>query len=170
MGYRDKKPLYRTMNTRSHGVNYHRGIGPDSRHDRNTKDGLRKSMASRKLGLDFRPLFLFLQSSVGKKWDDVYSEAKSRIPASEAHVIDYIFCKDRGEDSEYFIINDNCYFSRLMVDDNGILQKFSDLTIEKMYPSCDCCTHSFNGKKITNKWGDNPLVKTYKDGLSGQIW
>lgn len=168
MGYSDKKkPLYRTMNTRSHRVNYHRGIGPDSRHDRNTKDGLRKSMASKKLGLDFRPLFLFLQSSVGKKWDDVYSEAKSRIPTSEAYVIDYIFCDDRTDERDYFIINDNCYFSRLKVDDNGILQKYSDLTIEKLYPTCNCCTHTFNGKPLTNKWLNNPIYKTNENGISG---
>ncbi len=160
MGYRDKKPLYRTMNTRSHGVNYHRGIGPDSRHDRNTKDGLRKSMASRKLGLDFRPLFLFLQSKVGEKWDDVYSEAKSRIPASEAHVIDYIFCENRPDDTEYFMINENCCYSRLKVDDDGILQKYSDLRIEQMYPSCGCCTHTLDGKVITNSWLNNPIYKT----------
>lgn len=159
---KEKKPLYRTVNTRSIRVNYHRGFGPDSKHDRNTKQGLRKSMASKKLGLDFRPLFLFLQSSVGKKWDDVYSEAKSRIPSDKGYVIDYVFCKDRSPDSEYFIIHDNCYYSRLMVDDNGILQKYSNLTIEKMYPSCDCCTHTFNGKVMTNKAEDNPLRKAWQ--------
>ena len=167
MGYRDKKPLYRTMNTRSHGVNYHRGIGPDSKHDRNTKTGLRKSMSSKKLGLDFRPLFLFLQASVGKKWDDVYSEAKSRIPAEEAYRIDWVFCPTHPADSEYFIINDNCFYSRLMVDDDGILQKFSDLAIENMYPTCGCCTHTFNGKPMTNKWLNNPIYRKEDNGISG---
>lgn len=167
MGFKEKKPLYRTMNTRSIRVNYHRGFGPDSKHDRNTKKGLRKSMTSRKLGLDFRPLFLFLQASVGKKWDEVYSEAKSRIPQEESYRINWIFCDDRTDENEYFIINDNCYFSRLKVDEDGILQKYSDLTIEKLYPSCGCCTHTFNGKPITNKWADNPRFKIKEDGISG---
>lgn len=155
MAYQDKKPLYRTVNTRTHGVRYHRGSSPDSKNDRNTKDGLKKSMESRKLGLDFKPLFMFLQSKVGEKWDDVYSEAKSRIPDSESSVIQWIF----GE-HDTVRIGDNKYFSTLIVDEDGILQKKSDIGIESMFPSCSCCTHTFNGKIITNKWVDNPLFKT----------
>lgn len=154
MGYSEKKkPLYRTVNTRSHSVNYYRGIGPDSKNDRNTKNGLKKSMKSRKLGLDFRPLFMFLLSKVGEKWDDIYSEAKSRLPESEGHVIQWIFGS-----GDTVRIGDNAYFSSLIVDENGILQKKSNIGVESVYPSCDCCTHTFNGKTLTNKWADNPAI------------
>lgn len=147
-----KKPLFRKENTRSHGVNHYRGIGPDSKNDRNTKTGLRKSMSSRKLGLDFRPLFLFLQASVGKKWVDVYSEAKSRIPADKSEVINWIFGNGDTDEREIIRIGDNVYFSRLVVDDEGILQKYSSFSINQLYPSCGCCTHTLNGKVVMNKW------------------
>ena len=130
MGYQDKKPLYRTVNTRSHHVNHYRGIGPDAKNDRNTKEGLKKSMNSRKLGLDFKPLFMFLLSKVGEKWDDVYSEAKARIPSTELHVIEWMF-----GDFDTVRLGDNAYYSSLIVDEDGILQKKSTIGIESI---CSC--------------------------------
>ncbi|WP_342345930.1 hypothetical protein [Pseudomonas palleroniana] len=42
--------------------------------------------------------------------------------------------------------DENSYYSGLWVDEAGLLQKVNpQLTAEQMEPSCDCCTHTFNG-------------------------
>ena len=79
---KDIKPLYRKVNTRA--INVHHQSGSDARHDRNTKQGLKKSMRrGAERGLDFTPLYMFLLSKVGQNWDDIYSEAVSRLPYSD---------------------------------------------------------------------------------------
>jgi hypothetical protein len=145
------KPLYRTINTRTHHVRHN--SGQDSKHDRNTKNGMGKSMKrDTNRGLDFTPLYIFLISKIGKNYDDVYSEALSRIPKSEKEVIDHLFEDGQDKHFPYVRCGEHSYFSRLTVDKNGLIQKFyPDLTINDIYPSCDCHTHTFDGKVITNK-------------------
>ena len=75
-----KEPLYRKVNTQTHGV--HHGTGGDYRSERNAQarsEAGRSAMhGKRKRGLDYTPLFRFLLSKVGAEWDGVYSEAVAR--------------------------------------------------------------------------------------------
>lgn len=47
----------------------------------------------------------------------------------------------------------NSTFSKLIVDENGLLQlKDPTLKNEDFIPSCSCCTHTFNGKPLIKKF------------------
>lgn len=148
---REIKPLYRPVNTRTHNVHHH--YGSDARHDRNTKQGLSKSMKkNKKRGLDFTPLYMFLLSKVGKEWNSVYSEALSRIPKENKDAIFHLV-EEPSYEHGFVRCDESSLYSALFVDENGLLQKIDPtLTIEKLYPSCHCCTHTFNGKPLTNKF------------------
>ncbi len=76
----EKKPLYRRVNTRTHGVSH--AYGGDYRDSRgkDTALGMRKGV---RRGLDYTPLFKFLLSKVGHEWDSVFSEAVSRLDKTE---------------------------------------------------------------------------------------
>jgi hypothetical protein len=152
---KDVKPLYRKVNTRARNV-WH-NFGSDSKYDRNTKNGLKKSMKRGvERGLDYTPLFKFLLSKVGQKWDKVYSEAVSRLDKKEPifwMVKEVDDPSDRSNDQRFFRV-ENSFYSKLFVDEAGILQKVDPtLSNEDFTPSCSCCTHSFNGK---------PLMLTYE--------
>lgn len=171
MGYNGKKDLYRKVNTKVCRMGLYHDFGSDAKYDRNTKKGISKSMKSNKRrGLDFTPLYMFLISKIGQKWDEIYSEAKSRIPASETEALQNLFhTATYYEDHGYKTFGEGTMYSTLVVDENGLLQKsMPELSIEHLYPSCSCCTHTFNGKPLTNKWENNPLHKTYyNNGISG---
>jgi hypothetical protein len=138
------KPLYRKVNTKARNC-YHL-FGSDAKHDRNTKGGLKKSMSKGvERGLDYTPLYMFLLSKVGKNWDEVYSEAVSRLKFS-----DPIFYIVKSKDSKpYVLCGESSYYSTLYVDEDNILRKVDpNMTNEKITPSCPCCTHTFNGKPL----------------------
>ena len=158
MKIRHKKPLYRKVNTRTHGV-WH-GSGSHYRYYRNTslsdqaerikmKQGVRR-------GLDYTPLFRFLQSKVGRPWNEVHSEAASRLDNEEP--IFWLVAKDRESgDAIVFAGGENSYFNGLYIDDNDILQIVAPhIGVEQLTPDCPCCTHTLNGKPFTRKykWGD----------------
>lgn len=145
---RTKKPLYRKVNTKARGV--HHFQGGDARHDRNTKDGLKKNMSVGKLrGLDYTPLFMFLLSKVGYDWSTVHSEAVSRLDKEEPiYYMVYIY----EENMNSYFIYQNAYFSSLFVNNDGILCKVNpEFANEDLYPPCPCCTHTFNGKPLIRK-------------------
>src|ERR1039458_7285436 len=76
------KPLYRKVNTRARGV--HHNSGGDAKYDRHTKDGMNKSMSKDvQRGLDYTPLYRFLLSKVGQNWNEIHSEAVSRLDNEE---------------------------------------------------------------------------------------
>ena len=141
---KDIKPLYRKVNTRT--INVHHQSGSDARHDRNTKQGLKKSMRrGAERGLDFTPLYMFLLSKVGQNWDDIYSEAVSRLPYSDP-IFHLVKDKDWGPTVR---CGESSRYSALYIDENNLLQKVDpELTNEKLTPSCPCCTHTFNGKPL----------------------
>lgn len=157
---RKKESLYRKVNTRARNVHHH--SGSDAKYDRHTKKGMNTSMKKDvRRGLDYTPLYRFLLSKVGQPFDKVFSEAVSRLDREEpiywmVKVGDDL--SDRSKDYAYFI-NENAYWSKLIVDENGILQ-LMDATLhnENFVPTCSCCTHTFNGK---------PLIRKYinKDGF-----
>ena len=145
---RGKKPLYRKVNTKARGVHHH--FGGDykkSRHKkRDTTDQVKGTMHGKKMrGLDYTPLFRFLLSKVGKDWNEVYSEAKSRL--YKADPIFWLVALDKDDRMDCVRVGESTYFSGLFVDSNGILQLSNpDLTSNHLTPLCTCCTHTFNGK------------------------
>lgn len=146
---KEKKPLYRKVNTCTRGV--HHQEGSDAKYDRNTKKGMSKSMKKcDKRGLDYTPLYKFLLSKVGQDWDAIHSEAISRLDKEEP--IYYMVA--RNEDEKCNIWGDTSKYSKLYVDDNNILQKVYNVKNEMLYPGCSCCTHTFNGIKLINTHDD----------------
>ena len=151
---REKEPLYRKEN--KNVINCQSNRGGEFRHSRNTKkmknfEGDKMSMKNKKQrGLDYTPLFKFLLSKVGKDWDEVYKEAVNRLDKQEP--IFWMVALHEHEKSEQIITGESTYWSGLYVDENKILQKVNpNLSINDIYPGCNCCTHTFNGKVVSNK-------------------
>lgn len=153
---REKKPLYRKVNTKARGV--HHWTGPDARHTRNTKQGMTEKMKQDvRRGLDYTPLFKFLLSKVGQNFDEVYSEAMQRLEFSNND--NPIFWMVVPENDRFglrkrgYFYSENAIYSALYVDENGLLQYVNpDLKNENFAPSCSCCTHTFNGNVLSRKY------------------
>lgn len=155
----EKAPLYRKENKRA--VHYRGDIGGEYRYSRNTKkqkegefthQGMKQG---KQRGLDYTPLFKFLLSKVGKNWDEIHSEAVSRLDKEDPIFI-MVAIKDEDKKGS-FRYGESTYYSGLFVDENHILQKVKpELSINDFYPKCTCCTHTFNGIVVTNKY-INPL-------------
>lgn len=147
-----KEFLYRKKNAKARGV-FHNSGGDFS----NTRNGKEKNSSTVKMkkdvhrGLDYTPLFRFLLSKVGKNWEEVYKEAQSRLDREEP--IWWIVGEDDLGAKEYVRIGESTYYSRLTVDENGLLQKV-DKTFgpQSLEPTCPCCTHTFNGVPFTKKF------------------
>lgn len=147
---RQKDKLYRKVNTKSKGVRH--GFGGDFKDYRNSKketlQQVKGTMFGRKeRGLDYTPLFKFLLSKVGSYWNEVFSEAKSRLDKQDP--IFWMVALNVNDKKEYIRIGESTYFSGLFVDSNDVLQLVNpNLKAVDMRPFCDCCTHTFNGKKF----------------------
>lgn len=145
---REKPKLYRKVNTKARGV--HHLFGGDFKDTRNSKgesvQQVKGTMfGTKQRGLDYTPLFKFLLSKVGSNWDEVFSEAKSRLDREEP--IFWIVALHRDDKKDYVRVGESTYFSGLFVDDDEILQLVNpNLKAVGMTPSCNCCTHTFNGK------------------------
>jgi hypothetical protein len=145
---RVKSKLYRKVNTKARGV--HHNSGGDFKYSRNKKretvEQAKGTMFGKKeRGLDYTPLFRFLLSQVGSKWDDVFSEAKSRLDKTDP--IFWLVALNKDDSTDYVRIGESSYYSGLYVDESGILQIFNaSLKALDMKPFCKCCTHTFNGK------------------------
>ena len=145
---RDKKPLYRKVNTKARGV--HHDFGGDFKHSRRKKrDTIEQSKGSmhgkKERGLDYTPLFRFLLSKVGSKWDDVFSEARSRLDKTDP--IYWLVALKPEDKEDYVRTGESTYFSGMYVDQEGILQLSNpELGAKDLIPFCNCCTHTFNGK------------------------
>lgn len=142
-----KEPLYRKVNTKARNV--HHIFGGDFKYTRHKKretlEQTKGTMYGRKnRGLDYTPLFRFLLSKVGSSWDEIFSEAKSRLDKTAP--IFWLVALDQNDKKEVIRVGESTYFSGMYVDYEGILQlsnpalKPTDL---KRY--CNCCTHTFNG-------------------------
>jgi len=167
---RKKEPLYRKENKLA--LHYRGDIGGDYRHSRNTKknkesDQMKSSMGGKKQrGVDYTPLFKFLLSKVGKKWDEVYSGTVSRLD-QEDPIFWMVYVNDphndfhhrNGEMNGSFIAGERSIYSKLVVDENGVLQYVNpNLSVNDFHKTCNCCTPTFNGKVINNPW-INPYDK-----------
>ncbi|WP_439814090.1 hypothetical protein [Zavarzinia sp. CC-PAN008] len=149
---RSKEPLYRRVNTRTHGVRHK--SGGDFRWSRRRDDrqamGAMASGAQR--GLDYTPLFRFLLSRVGRDWDAVLGEATARLDRPDP--IYWLVARSEEERRPVVLLGESSWFSGLYVDDaNRLALVDPDLTVEQMEPSCACCTHTLNGV---------PFVRPYR--------
>ncbi len=148
----EKKPLYRSVNTRTHGVRH--GSGGKSKWERNTKAAGKSSASQGSMhsgqrhGFDYTPLFKFLLSRVGCNWDEVHSEALARLDRAEP--IFWMVSEDPKNGIPYFRAGESSYFSGLYVGDDNILTLVDPtLTPDTMQPTCACCTHTLNGIRLT---------------------
>ena len=111
------------------------------------------------IGWDYTPLFKYLLSKVGQLWNDVYKDVKSRLNSTIP--IYWMVYRYRNIDSlvGYIRVGKSTYYSSLYVDSKGLLQ-YVDKTIDQhtLKPSCDCCTHTFNGKRFTKKYKEKNIV------------
>ncbi len=148
-----KRALYRKVNTVARGV--HHNSGSDFRFSRNAKNETREQVkgamyGKKKRGLDYTPLFKFLLSKIGQEWDEVFSEAKSRLDKTEP--IFWLVALNEIEKEEYVRVGESSYFSGMFVDEIGILQLTNPaLRTEDLKPFCTCCTHTLNGQIFGQK-------------------
>lgn len=147
-----KKPLFRKVNTKAHGVHHH--FGGDFSDSRNSKEEslerVKGSMHGKKRrGLDYTPLFKFLISKVGQDWTGIYAEAKSRI--DKVDPIFWLVKDNLNFDYESIRMCESSFYSGLYVDEENVLGKINpNLTVSEMTPFCQCCTHTFNGEVFGN--------------------
>jgi hypothetical protein len=145
---REKSKLYRKVNTTA--FNVHHDFGDDFSSTRNSKKETLeqtkgKMFGKKQRGLDYTPLYRFLLSKVGCNWDEVFKEAKSRL--DEVKPVFGMVALKENEKKDIVAVGENSYFSGLYVDSNSILQLSNpNLKAKDMKPSCNCCTHTFNGK------------------------
>ena len=157
----EKKPLYRKVNTKARGV--HHNFGGKAKWDRNTKESRKKGGANGSMGrreqrgLDYTPLYKFLLSRVGRDWDETHSEALSRLDNQGAkEAIFGMVAQNETHEEAIVRMGESSYYSGLLVDDENILQRVDpELTVADLYPSCPCCTHTFNGEPYTNKFEED---------------
>lgn len=144
----DKDPLYRKVNTQTHGVHHTGGDYRTARQTAAATDVDRGSMhGKRRRGLDYTPLFRFLLSRVGSDWNGVYGEAVARLDRPDP--IFWMVARHEHERREMVRAGESSYYSGLYVDDEGILQVVNpDLKAENLTPFCSCCTHTFNGVRF----------------------
>lgn len=150
-----EKPLYRRVNTRTHGVVH--GHGGKSKWARNTKENQNDQSthgsmhSTHRHGYDYTPLFRFLISRVGKDWDKTYREAISRLDKEEP--IFWMVARSKIDEEPFVRLGESTYFSGLFVDEDNVLSLVApDLSVDDMVPSCSCCTHTFNGSRFTKAY------------------
>jgi hypothetical protein len=117
-----KEPLYRKVNTRARNVNHN--FGGDFKYSRNKKqetlEQTKGTMFGKKeRGLDYTPLFRFLLSKVGLEWNEIFSEAKSRLDKTEA--IFWLVALSENDKEDFVRIGESSYFSGMYIDEEGIL-------------------------------------------------
>lgn len=102
-------------------------------------------------GLDYTPLFMFLLSRIGKDWAKTYSEAVARLDRPDP--IFWMVASSELDRKSVARIGENTYNSGLYVDENGRLAAVDpSITEHDVNPTCECCTHTFNGKRFTRPY------------------
>ena len=97
---------------------------------------------SRNRNYDYTPLYKFLLAKVGAPWDEVFSEAVSRLDKPDAI---YRMVDIEGRDANAVIsVGERTFYSRLTIKD-GVLVRLDENATPPV-PRCHCCTHTFNGE------------------------
>ncbi|EAM2928099.1 hypothetical protein PNB18_000850 [Salmonella enterica] len=147
-----EKKLYRTVNTTTYNVPHLHG--DEYRWDR-SKNKIVHSELPRFLpmsgktnrGLDYTPLFMFLLSKTGEKWDQVYSEAIRRLDKPDP--VFWLVALHEKDRMNFVRCGESSYYNGLYVDEDGYLKKVSpDLKASDIPVFCNCCTYTLNGKTI----------------------
>jgi hypothetical protein len=139
------KPLYRKVNTRTHGVNH--GSGQRASYVRGSSKPTSKSMHSgQRHGLDYTPLYRFLLSRVGQSWDEVHSLAVARLDREDP--IYHLVARNIADAVPFVRTGESSYFSGLHVVDGILCCVDPTVSYENFKPTCACCTHSFNGQTV----------------------
>ena len=148
----EKNPLYRKVNTTAHNV-WRNSPGSHYRYERNTKAERRSEAARGSMhgikhhGYDYTPLFRFLLSRVGGNWDEIYSEAVSRLNRPEP--VFWLVARHEHERRDIVGVGESSRYSGLYIDEHKRLQIVNpELRAGDMTPACTCCTHTFNGVVI----------------------
>ena len=142
-----KEPLYRKVNTRARNV--HHNFGGDFKYSKSKKQETLEQITGtmygkKERGLDYTPLFRFLLSKVGLQWNEIFSEAKSRLDKTEP--IFWLVALNEDDKQEVIRVGESTYFSGMFVDEKGILQLANPgLKLTDLKHYCECCTHTFNG-------------------------
>ena len=151
-----KEPLFRKVNTRARGVQHNNG--GQYCHERHSKvvqqsEATRSSMHGKvKRGLDYTPLFRFLLSKIKRDWNEVYAEAVARLDHSDP--VFWLVALPGQARNESVRVGEASYFSGLYVDEAGVLKVVNvELGPSSLAPYCNCCTHTFNGKPFTQRFG-----------------
>ncbi|MEX0287408.1 MAG: hypothetical protein AB3N23_22600 [Paracoccaceae bacterium] len=151
----EPKPLYRRVNRTARGAPC--GHGGEYRWQRNTKaeeasEAMHAGMGPKhRHGLDYTPLFRFLLSKIGEDWDAVHSEAVNRLDQEDP--IFWLVALSAAEEQPMVRVGESSYFSGLRVDGNNRLALVDpNLSDKDIWPFCPCCTHTFNGKRLTNSY------------------
>jgi hypothetical protein len=147
-----KAPLFRKVNTTAHRAPHRsKRLEFDMRRPIDASESGRQGMGKggRRLRIfDYTPLFRFLLSKVGCTWNDVYSEAVSRLDRPAP--IFWLVALRPEDEQGYVRVDESTFFSGLRVDESGKLQKVNpQLGPENFSPPCKCCTHTFNGMRFT---------------------
>lgn len=144
--------LYRRVNTTTRHRSYNPGA--EYRWERNKKSPANDDLPQRasmhgnqQRGLDYTPLFHFLLGKVGKEWNDIYSEAKSRLDKPDP--IFWMVAKFEHQKRDYVCCGDFSFYPGLYIDTQGILQQVNpDISAEDIPVTCRCCTHTFIGVPV----------------------
>ena len=164
----EKKPLYRKVNKITHnGFRFYSQETDRYRNERHMKQDVLPTQLSIKRKQsrhdnDYAPLYKFLLSRVGCKWDETFSECVSRLDKAEPIFDMVVNVNPKGmvvdkalEDlpkgfHDYRACDDSrTYWSTLYVDDNGTLQFVDEHYVidvdDELY---GILTASWNGKPI----------------------
>lgn len=148
----NKKPLYRKVNTKARGVHHRRGGDYKNTRNRDSAIGMRQGVQR---GLDYTPLFKFLLSKIGGSWNEIHSEAVSRLDKEDPVFL--LVAKNSETAYGAVRVGESAYYSGLFVDENEILCVVSpELNEESLTPLCKCCTHTFNGIAFTRAFDGEP--------------
>ena len=168
---REKEKLYRKENKNC--IRYHGDNGSDYKYDRHTKkmnnfEGTFKGIKKVQRGMDYTPLYKFLLSKVGQNWDQVHSEAVSRLDKEDPIWNLVILNPDEPSmyrDLKYGLVGcgENSFYNSLTVNEDRILVKINP-DAKPYPPSCRCCTHTFNGKVIP--FIEEPRAQEIRDKLN----
>lgn len=164
----DKKYLYRKVSKTTHNGFEHADYGYNerSRHSRNTKNGMPKTMKTqqdrRGHGLyDYTPLYKFLLKQEGCDWDEVWQECKARLNTTEPVLYMVVNIGKNGlvnpnaktNSRKSFKYGEGTHFSAMYVDEDNKLQ-----FVDKNYK----CGPNY---EVERRWGETfngELYETYK--------
>ncbi len=156
-----KEPLWRKVNTRTHGV---RHGGGEARHDRNAKTSYRRDLgkvSGERQGRDYKPLFRFLIAKVGRPWDETFAEAVTRLDSEDP--IWWLVAKSQEDETPVVTVGEGAHLSGLRISEDGILERVASCLKESdLNPPCSCCTHTFNGARLTQT--HNPDAPFLREG------